>query len=257
MSLFDLTNKTIIITGGYGHLGAAMAKALNDFNATVIIAGRDKTKFDELFHGKERYVFIECDITLSESIDRMIYQAQTITGRIDVLINNAQTTKGNSIEEMADEDWSHTIDGVLSSVHKGIRAVIPIMKKQGFGKIINIASMYGMVSPNFDVYKTIESYTNPPHYGAAKAAVIQLTKYYAAYLGKNNIQVNSISPGPFPNDAVKAGNELFIDRLKERTMLKRVGEAKDIGGAVIFLCSNSSDFITAHNLVVDGGWTAW
>ena len=113
---------------------------------------------------------------------------------------------------MPDEDWEYTINGVLGSVQKSIKAVIPIMKTQKFGKIINIASMYVYVSPNFDnLYKgdECEKYTNPPHYGAAKAGVIQLTKYYAVLLGKHNIYVNAISPGPFSKNQIQKDNPVL------------------------------------------------
>jgi gluconate 5-dehydrogenase len=121
---------------------------------------------------------------------------------------------------------------------------------------VNIASIYGVVSPDFQVYEDIEQFINPPHYGAAKAGIIQLTKYFASHLGPLNIQVNSISPGPFPAKQVQDASLLFIERLSKKTMLKRVGKPEDIAGAVILLSSNGSDFITGHNLMVDGGWTA-
>ncbi len=255
--MFDLSGKNAIVTGGYGHLGAAMVNALRSVNATVIVAGRSKDKFDHTFGSDSKIIFTQCDITLSDDINHLVSNTVNQFGSVDILINNAATVAGNSIEQMPDNDWSNTLEGVLGSVHKGIRAVIPYMKKQGSGKIVNIASMYGVVSPNFDLYADLEEFTNPPHYGAAKAAIIQLTKYYAAYLGKYNVQVNAISPGPFPTESVQNRSDRFTHRLAERTMLKRIGEPENIKGPVVLLSSKASDFITAHNLIVDGGWTAW
>jgi NAD(P)-dependent dehydrogenase (short-subunit alcohol dehydrogenase family) len=114
--------------------------------------------------------------------------------------------------------------------------------------------MYGMVSPDFSVYEQSPDFLNPPHYGAAKAGVLQLTRYFAQYLGPKNIQVNAISPGPFPN-AKTQEDKAFIKALAARTSLKRIGQPEDLMGSVVFLSSAASDFMTGQNLVVDGGWT--
>jgi NAD(P)-dependent dehydrogenase (short-subunit alcohol dehydrogenase family) len=168
--------------------------------------------------------------------------------------------KGNNQENMPDGDWEHTMNGVLGSVHKSIKASIPIMKDQKSGKIINIASMYGHISPNFDrLYKggNCEKYTNPPHYGAAKAGVIQLTKYYAVLLGKHNIYVNAISPGPFSKNQIQQDNPVFIERLKQSNPLNKIGQPDDMAGISVLLSSAASNFITGQNFAVDGGWTIW
>ena len=134
------------------------------------------------------------------------------------------------------------------------------MKKQETGKIINITSMYGIVSPDFEnLYHgdNCEKYTNPPHYGAAKAAMIQLTKYYAVLLGKYNIHVNAISPGPFPKEFIQKENPEFINRLKNKNPLRKIGKPEDLAGVIVLLSSPASDFMTGQTLQVDGGWTTW
>jgi gluconate 5-dehydrogenase len=134
------------------------------------------------------------------------------------------------------------------------------MKAQNSGKVINISSMYGLVSPDFDsLYKGegCEIYTNPPHYGAAKSAVLQLTRYFAALLGEYNIQVNAIVPGPFPNVAIQIANQAFIERLKSKNPLHRIGKPEDLYGVIALLSSSASDFITGQAIQVDGGWTIW
>jgi gluconate 5-dehydrogenase len=160
---------------------------------------------------------------------------------------------------MAADDWSCAMVGVVGSVHKTIQAIIPIMKKQGSGKIINIASMYGLVSPDFKLYagNNCEKYTNPPHYGAAKAAVIQLTRYYAVLLGEYNIQVNAISPGPFPKTKIQHENPVFIERLKSKNPLHKIGAPEDLAGVLVLLSSHASDFMTGQTIQVDGGWSIW
>ena len=125
----------------------------------------------------------------------------------------------------------------------------------GKGKIINVSSMYGVVAPQFEIYDDFPAYLNPPHYGAAKAGVIQLTKYYASYLGKYNVQVNTVTPGPFPSDKVQESQE-FVESLEHKTCLNRIGKPEDLAGSFVFLASDASNFITGQNIIVDGGWTS-
>ena len=195
-----------------------------------------------------------CDISDSNNINKSIEEILKKEDKIDIVINNAFYSRGQSPEEMLNEDWDYCLDGTLGSVFRMIKALIPIFKKQKNGKIINVSSMYGLVAPQFEAYTEYPEFLNPPHYGAAKAGVIQLTKYYASYLGKYNIKVNCVTPGPFPSDPVqeKLG---FVDELEKRTCLGRIGAPEDIAGAFVFLASNASDYITGQNIVVDGGWT--
>lgn len=261
LKIFDLNGKVAIVTGGYGYLGCAMVRALANSRAKVIVAGRSEEKFSFAFSEKERRTieFRFIDITRSDSISKFISTIRTEFGQIDILVNNAHASRGTSQESMTDEDWTYTLEGVLGSVHKSIRAVIPIMKKQVSGKIINITSMYGIVSPDFKLYEgdCCEPYTNPPHYGAAKAAMIQLTKYYAVLLGEYNIQVNAISPGPFPNEKIQKEAPIFIKRLQDRNPLHKIGKPEDLTGVILLLSSKGSDFITGQTIQVDGGWTIW
>ena len=122
------------------------------------------------------------------------------------------------------------------------------------GSIINVSSMYGMVAPQFEIYENFPQFLNPPHYGAAKAAIIQMTKYFASYLGKDGILVNSVTPGPFPSEQISE-NSRFINDLESKTCLGRVGKPEDVAGVFVFLSSAAAGFITGQNFVVDGGWT--
>ena len=261
MDIFDLKNKISVVTGGYGHIGSGICLALLNRGSVVIVAGRSENKFNQKFQGLEndRLFFKEIDISNSKSIDIFFAQIQKEYGRIDILFNNAHYVRGFEQVGISDEDWAYTMEGVLGSVHKCIRAVVPIMKENGSGKIINISSMYGVVSPNFELYQgeDCEKYTNPPHYGAAKAGIVQLTKYFASYLGKHNINVNSITPGPFPKEQIQIDNPEFIERLKNRNPLNKIGRPEDIQGVSLLLASSASDFITGQNFIIDGGWTIW
>ena len=259
--IFDLTGKVAIVTGGYGHLGSAMALGLLNQNATVIVAGRTKDKFEDKFSSvtSSRLHFINMDIGDSNSIRSCFKEAHSKFGHIDILVNNAHFARGSALNDISDEDWSFSLDGVLGSVHKCIREVKRYMQEQNGGKIINISSMYGVVSPNPALYEgeDCEKYTNPPQYGAAKAGVIQLTKYFATKLGPDNIQINSITPGPFPKESIQKENPAFVERLKKMNPLNKIGKPEDLSGVCILLSSRGSNFITGQNFIVDGGWTAW
>lgn len=256
---FSLKNKVVIVTGGYGHLGKAITESLLYHEATVYVLGRDEAKFLAAFSettiNKSNLRFISGDISHTESIVNSFQNVFNLEGKIDVLINNAFYSKGNSPEEMTDEEWAYCMDGTLSSVFRTTRAIIPFYKSGGSGKIINVSSMYGVVAPQFEIYDDFPGFLNPPHYGAAKAGVIQLTKYYASYLGKLNIQVNTVTPGPFPSEGVQQ-SQGFVEELKGKTSLNVIGNPEDLAGAFVFLASDAANFITGQNIIVDGGWTS-
>jgi len=252
----DLKSKVILVTGGYGHLGKGITDSLVLHGAQVYVLARNHEKFIDSFgeHPNGIY-FIECNISDAASIRKSFSEVDKIEGRIDVLINNAYYMRGQSPETMTDEDWVYGIDGTLNSVFKSIREILPYIRKSKNGKIINIASMYGMVAPQFEIYDESPQFLNPPHYGAAKAGIIQLTKYYASFLGSEGITVNTVSPGPFPSPSVQKDSN-FIKRLSAKTCVGRIGQPDDLGGIFTFLSSDAANFITGQNFVVDGGWTA-
>lgn len=252
----ELSNKIICITGGYGYLGKAITESLYAHNARVYVLGRDNGKFNLQFKSYEgnTVLFEQCDISSSESIALAFKKINEKEGRIDVLINNAFYLKGQSPETMTDDEWNYGIEGTLGSVFKCIREILPYLKKQGCGKIINVSSMYGMVAPDFRIYDESPQFLNPPHYEAAKAGVIQLTKYFASYLGKNNITVNAVIPGTFPSVDVQKDSK-FINQLSDKTCLGRVGKPEDLAGVFVFLSSDAANYITGQNFIVDGGWT--
>lgn len=251
--LFKLDKKVAIVTGGYGYLGYEMTKALYDYGATVYVAGRDKAKYDEKFGKDEGVKFVEIDISNLESIKEGFNLVYKTEGQIDILVNNATYGATNDPEKMTAEEWTIGIDGSLNSIFKTIKEVVPHMKKNG-GKIINIASMYGVVIPDFSIYEGNEQFLNPPNYGTAKAGVIHLTKYYASFLAKYNININCISPGPFPSPQIQK-YESFKKNLISKVPLKRIGQPEDLSGVMILLASCASDYITGQNICVDGGWT--
>jgi NAD(P)-dependent dehydrogenase (short-subunit alcohol dehydrogenase family) len=256
MNIFSLEGKVCVVTGGYGHLGKGIVDGLVSQQATVWVMGKSQASFDAVFKGlvtSNKLNFIEGDIADTQSVKSSLRNIEKEAGKIDVFINNAFYSKGRDPETMSDEEWQTGIDGTLSSVFRCIREAIPYLKKTQ-GKIINVSSMYGAVAPDFAIYENHPEFLNPPHYGAAKAGVIQLTKYYASFLAPYNITVNCVSPGPFPSPGVQQHAE-FIDQLKAKTLLRRIGKPEDLAGVFVFLASDASNFVTGQNIRIDGGWT--
>ena len=253
--LFSLEGRVIALTGGYGWLGVAIAKGLASHGGRVFILGRDRERFEAAF-GDPSVQFVECDLEQSSSIDAAFATVTKIGGGLNVVINNAFYCRGSDPEAISDADWAYSIDGTLGTVHRGIRASIPYLKKQSDSRIINVASIYGLVSPNFSIYEKHPQQKSPPFYGAAKAAVIQLTRYYAVLLGPYGINVNCVTPGAFPSKKTQSNAE-FIAAIGAKTPLARIGQPEELQGPFVFLSSRAASYVTGHNLVVDGGWTAW
>lgn len=260
--LLNLDGCVSVVTGGAGYLGKAMAETLAEMGCVVYIAGRTEEKcknvaeeISEKYNAQERVRFITVDISNSSSIKKCFDKIVQECGKIDILINNAFFCAGNELEKMTDNEWDIGINGSINSVFRCMKNIIPIMQKNKHGSIINIASMYGVVSPDPGIYEELP-FGNPPNYGAGKAGVIQLTKYAACYLAKDGIRVNSISPGPFPNEEVQK-HGVFMERLSNKVPLGRVGLPHELKGVISLLASDASSFITGANIPVDGGWTSW
>jgi len=257
---FDLKNKVAFVTGGAGYLGSAMCEALAELGATIIIGSRNKEKC-RIFSKKLRenyniramgeYV----DITDVESIENILLFIERNFGKLDILINSAWSGNKNTFESISIEDWKYDIDVCLNGVFYTIKKAFPYLKKSK-GVIVNITSMYGHVAPDYRIYEGT-NYANPPSYGAAKAGVIQLTKYLASFLSPYGIRVNAISPGAFPFPELGKESKIFMNKLKEKSMLNRIGKPDDLKGIIALLCSEASRFITGQIIHVDGGWTQW
>lgn len=259
MDLFRLKGKNAIITGGAGHLGTMMSEALAEAMANVVIASRNLDKCKDVAlrisksNPKIEIIALRLDISNRESIKRCFSEIKERFGRIDILVNNAYYGASNTLEKMSDEEWYLGIDGGLSSVFRCTSEVIPFMKEQGGGVIVNVSSMYGIVSPDPRIYPDMKL-ANPPNYGVAKAGLIQFTKYCACHLAQYGIRVNAISPRPFPSPKIQK-EKRFMKELAAKNPMGRIGQPWELKGPLLFLCSDASSYVTGHNLVVDGGWT--
>ncbi|MBZ5751975.1 SDR family oxidoreductase [Metabacillus rhizolycopersici] len=259
--LFNLKGKTALISGGAGYLGNEISYTLAELGATVILASRDFEKCkNKCIEIKERLgphadaIPMELNLMNKDSISETFTEIEEKFGGLDILVNNAWSGKKNSFESISDQDWEYDIAMSLNSVFYCIKKALPGLKQKK-GIILNITSMYGHVAPDYRIYDGIQ-FTNPPSYGAAKAGVIQFTKYLASFLSPYDIRVNCLSPGAFPHEITQQ-NQTFIDQLSAKNPMNRIGKPHEIKGAVALLCSDASSYMTGQHLCVDGGWSIW
>lgn len=261
-NLLSLKGRTALVVGGGGLLGGEISHALAELGAEVLIASRDIEKCRAFAAGIERRYSgakvhaLRVDITDRASIVALAAEVGCVAhDGLDVLVNSGWSGRKNTFESISDEDWDLDIEVCLNGVFRTIKAHVPLLKRKR-GNIVSVASMYGHVAPDYRMYDS-EKFSNPPSYGAAKAGVIQLTKYLASFLAPHGIRANCISPGPFPFESTQQANPEFIARLAAKNPLNRIGRPVDLKGAAALLCTDAGAYITGQNICVDGGWTVW
>lgn len=250
---FGIKGHTAIVTGASSGLGVTFTEALAEAGANVVIAARRLEKLKE--HAKRiseayevRVIPVETDVTVEDQVENMVKTAVDEFGSLEILVNNAGIAGMKDSISLPINEWRHVIDVNLTGVFLSARTAAREMIKRNYGKIINISSIYGAVGDRFHA---------APYY-ASKAAVINLTRGFAIEWAVHKINVNSIAPGFFPSE-MTAGifeNEDLREYVASRTALKRTGKPFDLKGALIFLSSPSSDYITGQTIFIDGGWTA-
>lgn len=245
--MHNLNNKVVVVTGGGGLLGGSILAHLKDKGAIGINAELNIT--DDLESGN-----LKCNITDRESVSEVVNRIIKKYGRIDGWVNNAYPRTddwGNKFEDIKAASWQKNVDWQMNSVFTCCQLVLKQMQKQRSGSIVNIASIYGVVGPDFTVYDGTQM-TMPAAYAAIKGGIVNFTRYLASYYGKYNIRINCISPGGIFDNQPAA----FVSQYERKVPMQRMGLPVDVAGPVAFLLSEESAYITGHNLMVDGGWTA-
>jgi len=251
--LFDLSGKTAIVTGGGSGIGRQMAQALAEAGANLVLCARKVERCEEaaaeLAELGVRTLGLECDVREPAEVQAVVDRTREELGRIDVLVNNAGTVWGAPPEEMPLEGWQKVIDVNLTGVFLFSQAAGRAMIEQGGGKIVNIASVAGLAGAPPEVMNAIA-------YNASKGGVIAFTRDLACKWARNGINVNAIAPGWFPSEMsryVLDSRPEVVDYIP----LRRFGGNDDLKGAIVYLSSAASDYVTGHTLVVDGGESAW
>lgn len=269
-NLFDLKNRTAIVTGGVGLLGTQFSKTLAEAGANVIVADLDgkrtHTYAEELTQAGYSATGVEVNITDPDSVQAMIDQARTAFGSVDVLVNSAAWDPkfdadkigeqgANAFETYPLEDWNQAVNINLTGMFLVCQATARVMRKQGKGSIINICSTYGLAGPDHRIYEREDGpkMFKPVFYTVTKAGVLGLTKYIATYYAGTDIRCNALTPGGVFNNH----DETFTKAYSYRTVMGRMAEKHEMNGALLFLASDASSYMTGGNVVVDGGWTAW
>lgn len=269
--LFDLSGRVAIVTGGAGLLGKYFSEALVEAGASVVIASRTlencRLWAEELTtyaaglaiwrdRDPQQAAFaVSLDVTDPASCQALVAATLDHFGHLDVLVNNAYT-RGTPAppEDLTAEAWRTWIDAGLSGLFYCAQAAAKPMLAQGSGSIINISSMYGVVGTDVRMYPPEMPVNASAAYGAVKGGVVNLTRTLAVVWAPQGVRVNCISPGGFPSTTV---NSEFYQNFVAKIPLNRMGSRNDLKGAVVFLASDAGAYVVGHNLLVDGGWTAW
>ncbi|MBS1660116.1 MAG: SDR family oxidoreductase [Bacteroidetes bacterium] len=244
--MLSLKDKVIVITGAKGLLGRSIVTALQSASAEVVCV--------DIAPGNEDKYYRVADTTSEEQVRALVQSIVKDFGRIDGWVNNAYPRTsdwGNKLEDIKMDSWRKNVDMHLNSYFMCCQIVLGQMKEQRQGALVNMSSIYGLVGPDFSIYEGTPM-TMPAAYSAIKGGLVNLTRYLAAYFGPSQVRVNCVSPGGiFDNQP-----EPFVQQYEKKVPLRRLGKPADIAPGVAFLLSDDASYISGHNLVIDGGWTA-
>ena len=254
---FSLKGRVALVTAGAGPLfGQSISAALAEAGATLITASRSRERNEEYAEQLKAQGYdahgLQFDLEDIASIDALHDEVLAKFGRLDVLVNSALSREGHvgRFEEQTPESWEHAAKGDFAGLFRHCQLAVKAMAAQGRGSIINIASIYGTVSNDPSIYRGT-TMVQPATYNFVKAGMINFTRYLACYYGGRGVRANCISPGGYFNEQPAA----FVEKYCERVPLGRMLGHEDIQGAVVFLASDASAYVTGTNLMVDGGWT--
>ncbi|MDC0253308.1 SDR family oxidoreductase [Bacteriovoracales bacterium] len=261
--LSDLTGRVALITGGAGHIGRTIAEGLAELGASIAIVDINADAMREVTSVISEKYGTKCeglkvDLENEAEIKEIPRRIEERFGSLNIVINNAAFVGENKLEgwvtsfsEQSIETWRRAVEVNLTAAFALTQACTDLLKKSKRGSVINIGSTYGLVGPDMSIYKGTEM-GNPAAYAASKGGLIQLTRWLSTVLAPE-VRVNSLSPGGVERGQPKTFQSEYV----KRTPLKRMASEEDYKGAALYLASDLSSYVTGHNLVVDGGWTAW
>lgn len=256
--LFDLSGRVALVTGATGYLGSAMVAALAEAGGRVVLASRDLAKAqkaaDQLAPCHSgNHLAVAIDHMDETSIESGFASAVDQAGQIDILVNNGHEALSAYWRDVSGAQFTRQQANVT-----GYFLLARMLRDHAVGRkapanVILLGSMYGLVGSYPEVYEGLVP-PSPAAYHALKGGIIHLTRHLAVYWAKDGVRVNCLSPGPFPQPAV---SRQLVERLEHRSPMGRIGQPEELKGALVFLASDASSYVTGQNLVVDGGWTSW
>ena len=267
---FSLVGRTALVTGGAGLLGKQFTRALGEAGAKVVVADLDQKSAeghaDILKNDGIDAMGLAVNVTAPDSVEKLVKSTVEAYGSLDIIINSAaldpkfdpenmSTQSANAFENYPLESWQKAIDVNLTGMFLTCQMAARQMLKQNYGVIINICSTYGLVGPDQRLYERPDGpqQYKPVYYTVSKAGVLGLTRYLATYYAGKPIRVNALTPGGVFNNH----DETFLKAYSSRTVIGRMAHQDEMSGAIVFLASEASSYMTGANLIVDGGWTAW
>jgi len=273
---FNLSGMVAIVTGGPGLLGKEFSRTLSEAGAVVVVADINADGVNAvasaLIKSGYRALGVATDVTQPESVHALLQETLDTFGRLDILVNSAALdpkfdpdalaemaksgTVSGAFEDYPLESWKAALDVNLTGMFLCCQAAVKPMLAQGKkGSIINICSTYGLVAPDQRIYQREGKQTSfkPVYYSVTKAGVLGLTRYLSAYYAGTDIRVNALTPGGVYNNH----DDVFLKAYTARTVMGRMANKDEMNGALLFLASDASSYMTGSNLIVDGGWTAW
>jgi NAD(P)-dependent dehydrogenase (short-subunit alcohol dehydrogenase family) len=257
--LFDLSGRVALVTGATGYLGTALSEALAEAGASVVVSSREQRRAADFAGtlpvvGKARHHGVRLDYTDSRSIEQGVGDALAAAGQIDILVNNGYELSPGDLTNITPENFTRQLTNATGCFLLARHVHDHAVERRGPASIIMIGSMYGVVGSYPDAYAGI-CQASSVAYHTLKGGIIQMTRHLAVYWAADGVRVNTLSPGPFPN--IAKVDPRMVERLCTRSPMRRMGRPDELKGAVVFLASDASSYVTGHNLGIDGGWSAW